>query len=181
MTVSAMLRRQTYISTKGTKKRSGHYPERTEGRATDSPMNLIELLLRLGCNLVAWIVVYTHCLWLATLRITGSEALSDEFWRLLLGFAPVAIGFSFLLSAMNKMPEIARILRVLGIPMAVLLPLAAWPVISALKTSTFGSSPLWGIEIVGWHAWWAPVQLISLVVIAFAIIRVWVTAGESSG
>ncbi|MBT8147631.1 MAG: hypothetical protein KJN90_12310 [Gammaproteobacteria bacterium] len=145
---------------------------------SNTPMNLIELLLRLGCNLVAWIIVYTHCLWLATLRITGNEASSDQFWRLLLGFAPVAIGSSLLLSAMKKMPEIARILRLLGVPMVILLPLAAWPVFSALMTSTFGSAPLWGSEIVAWHSWWAPIQLIALLAITIAAIRAWVLVGD---
>ena len=147
---------------------------------TERPTSLIEVLLRLGCNLVAWMIVYTHCLWLATLRITSCEAASDEFWRLLLGFAPVAIGFSFLLGAMNKMPEIARILRLLGVPMVVLLPLAAWPVFSALVTSTIGSAPICGIEIVGWHFWWAPAQLATLAFITIAVVRPWASAGKYS-
>ncbi|MDA1073133.1 MAG: hypothetical protein O3A63_00035 [Proteobacteria bacterium] len=27
-------------------------------------MSLAETLLRLGCSFVAWLVLYTHCLWL---------------------------------------------------------------------------------------------------------------------
>lgn len=143
-------------------------------------MSLIEVLLRLGCNLVAWMVVYTHIVWLATLRVIGCEAASDQFWRLLLGFAPVAIGFSFLLGAMNKIPEIARILRLLGVPLVVLLPLATWPVVSALRTSTFESSPICGIEIASWHSWWAPVQLVSLLIITISVVRAWTSAENYS-
>ena len=134
-----------------------------------------EVLLRLGCSLVAWMVVYTHCVWLATLRVIECDPASDELWRLLLGFAPVAIGFSFLLGAMNKLPEIARILRWLGLPMVVLIPVASLPVFSTLQTATFGPTPICGAEPALWHPWWAPLQLTTLFFVGFTIIRNWLS------
>ena len=140
-------------------------------------MSVPEVLLRLGCVLVAWMVVYTHCIWLATLGRIGCGPDGDEMWRLLLGFAPITIGFTLLLSAMRRLPEIARILRWAALPLLVLVPVAALPVISAFKSTTFGGMPICH-NIAAWHAWWAPGQFITLVIISVAAIRAWRTAND---
>ena len=135
-------------------------------------MSIPEVLLRLGCVLVAWMVVYTQCIWLATLRTIGCGPDGDEMWRLLLGFSPFAIGFAVLLTAIHALPEIARILRWAALPLVVLVPLAALPVMSALNATTFGGDPICG-DPAAWHRWWAPVQIVTLVSISFAAIRAW--------
>jgi len=136
--------------------------------------SIVEILLRLGSSLVAWMMIYTHTVWLATLRVIDCEATpSDEFWRLLLALAPLAAGLSFLLKSMDVVPDIARILRWFGAPMVILIPLATLPVFEALRNSTLNSSPICGTDGSAWHAWWAPVQLITLLILALNIFRAW--------
>ena len=131
------------------------------------------MLLRLGCSLVAWMVVYTHCIWLATLGAIGCGSAGDELLRLLFGFVPFTIGFSFLLSAINPVAEVARILRWLALPLALLIGVAALPVITFLQESTFGSEPICSSGPAAWHRWWAPAQLLTLSVVGLMAFRVW--------
>ncbi|NOX49687.1 MAG: hypothetical protein GXP16_04020 [Gammaproteobacteria bacterium] len=132
--------------------------------------NIPEVLLRLGCSLVAWMVLYTHCIWLATSRVVGCGPDGDELWRLLLGFAPIALGFSFLISAIQQLPEVAQIMRWLAAPFVLLIPLAIWPVITTFTASTLGSESICNTH-AWWHAWWAPVQLLTLGVITYSLYR----------
>ena len=134
---------------------------------------IAEMLLRLGCSLVGWMVVYTHCIWLGTLRVVGCGPDGDELWRLLLGFVPFAVGFSFLLTSTARFTEVAKILRWLAVPLVVLIPLAALPVFSAISSTTFASQPICGPSLAAWHAWWGPVQLFTLIVVGWRVFRAW--------
>ena len=125
---------------------------------------------------MAWLVLYTHCIWLATLRVVGCTADGNELWRLLMGFAVFAFGFCFLLPAVNRLREVARIMRWLALPFGVLIPLAAWPVMTALQSTTLGGEPICGID-AAWNTWWAPVQLVTLLFIAYGVAHTWKTAG----
>jgi len=118
-------------------------------------------------------VVYTHCIWLVTLGAIGCQGAGDELWRLVLGFAPFTIGFSFLLSAIDRVPEVARILRWLAIPLALLIAVATRPLISALGSATLGSAAICGSEPSAWHGWWAPAQLVTLTVVGLTVFRAW--------
>jgi len=128
------------------------------------------VLLRLGCSLVAWMVLYTHCIWLATLRVVGCGPDGDELWRLLLGFAPIALGFSFLISAIQQQREVAQIMRWLAAPFVLLIPLAIWPVITTFTATTLDSESICNTH-AWWHTWWAPVQLLTLGVITYNLYR----------
>ena len=134
---------------------------------------MAEVLLRLGCTLVGWMVVYTHLIWLATLRVIGCSPDGDEMWRLLLGFAPFAVGFAFLLTALRGLPDVSRILRWLAIPLTVLLPVAAIPVVVALAATTLGNESICGGAQTTWHVWWAPIQFAALLVIGWRAWRAW--------
>lgn len=118
-------------------------------------------------------VVYAHCIWLGTLRVIGCGPDGDELWRLLLGFVPFAVGFAFLLTAIRRLLDVARILRWLAIPLLALIPLAAIPVVSALLTTTLGSQPICGDELAWWHTSWAPVQIVALAIIAWRAYLAW--------
>ena len=142
-------------------------------------MSIPDVLLRLGCVLVAWMVIYAHCIWLATLRTIGCGPDGDEMWRLLLGFIPITIGFALLLTAVRKIPEVARILRWAALPLLILVPIATLPVISALKLTTFGGQPICG-DFAVWHTWWAPGQIITLAFISFAAFRAWGTIDDTT-
>ena len=62
-----------------------------------SIVRVSEALLRLGCGLVAWMVTYAYVLWLGVSSMIGCGTEASEMHRLLLGMAPVTIGFSTLL------------------------------------------------------------------------------------
>jgi len=134
---------------------------------------MAEVLLRLGCSLVAWMVVYTHCIWLATLRLVDCGVAGDELWRVLLGFAPVAVGFAFLLPAVHPIAEVARILRWLAVPLLLLIPLAALPVVAALRVPGTRVEGFCGESPAGWHDWWGPVQIVTLTLVGWLALRVW--------
>ena len=137
-------------------------------------MKIIEVLLRLGCGLVAWMVIYTHCIWTATLFVTGCESDGDSLWRLLLGFAPFTIGFCLLVNVTNKLQEVHKILIWAAVPLVLLIPLALRAIWPTLVNSTLGSYPICdGTPLAGWHFWWAPVQLLVMLVIVAAVGRMW--------
>ena len=65
-------------------------------------------------------------------------------------------------------------LRWLGVPLLLLLPFALrsiWQVfvrVSVTDTAVCGDA-----APAGWHQLWVPVQLLTLVVVAFFVLRVW--------
>jgi len=137
-------------------------------------MTAIEMFLRLGCSLVGWMVLYAYCLWMATLRVIGCGVDGDQFWRLLFGFAPVALGFAALIGLSARLPSIHQILRWGVVPLLVLVPLAVWP-----AWTTFDLVNLQGKGICAaapsssWQLWWAPAQFATLLLISAAAWRAW--------
>ena len=105
-------------------------------------MSLIEVLLRLGCSLVGWMVIYTHCIWTATLAVVGCDPDGDHLWRLLFGFTPLVLGFCFLLNTTHKIPEVHRILIWLSAPLILLVPLAIRGILPTLAGSTVDGGPI---------------------------------------
>ena len=137
-------------------------------------MSVIELLLRLGVSLVAWMILYTHLIWTATLRVTTCGADGDDLWRLILGFAPFTLGFCLLLGASKKLSEVHKILNWLGTPMLLLIPWAAWSMWPTFQQATLqaqGICVAQGGNPAAWHIWWGPVQCVVLLSIAFAVWR----------
>ena len=135
-------------------------------------MNIAEVLLRLGCALVAWIVIITHVVWLGTLRAVGCGPDGDQLWRLLLGFAAVTIGFSFLLDATRRISAVHDILRWGVVPVGFFALFAVLPVLTALTNTTLGGAPICGgAPVPAWHVWWAPVQVLTLSAVAFGCWR----------
>ena len=137
-------------------------------------MRFAEVFLRLGCSLVAWLVLYTYFVCLAALHAMGCGPDGDEMHQLLLGIAPIAGGLAFMLRMTGPFPEIHRILSWLGVPLALLLPFVLnniWIVFS--KTSVHGLSICTGDAPARWQILWAPAQLIAVIVISLLVIRVW--------
>jgi len=137
-------------------------------------MTIAEMLLRLGCSLVAWMVVYAHCLWLATLRIVGCGPDGDAFWWLLLWSAPLAAGFALLVPGSARLPDLHHILRWGVVPLVVLIPLALIPVWSTFATVNLaGAGICEPVPGATWQRVWAPVQLTAIGVIIASALRAW--------
>ena len=138
---------------------------------TGTDMRFAEILLRLGCNLVGWMIIYSHCIWLAVIPQIGCGPEGDEIFRLLLGFSPVAIGAALLLGLAHKLPTVVGYLKWMALPLVLLIPLTVSPVLAALETTTFGSMGFCeSIAASGWQRAWAPIQVVTLLIIVAASI-----------
>ena len=137
-------------------------------------MRFAEVFLRLGSALVAWMVLYAHFLWLAVLFRLGCGPDGAEMHKVLLGLAPLAVGFSFALRATRPLEEIHSMLRWLSIPLLLLTPFIVRSIWRAVDTVVVDESalcsnappPIWQIA-------WAPAQIIAVAVVLFMIFRVW--------
>ena len=145
-------------------------------------MTIAEMLLRLGCSLVAWLVVYAHCLWLGTLRIVGCGPDGDAFWWLLLWSAPLAAGCALLIPVSSRLPDLHRVLRWGFVPLVGLIPLALIPVWSTFATVNLaGAGICEPVPGATWQRVWAPAQLTAIVVIAASALWAWrSTTGASA-
>jgi hypothetical protein len=145
-------------------------------------MRFSEVFLRLGCALVAWMMLYAHFVWLAALGSVGCGPDGDELHRVLLLFVPITIGFAFLLQMTRPLNEIHRILRWLGLPLAALM-LAGTYQVFVIAGSVFVTGQ--GIcspgDAAGWHEIWGTAQLLAIVVCAAMIVRVWRNAAALRG
>jgi hypothetical protein len=137
-------------------------------------MRFAEVFLRLGCALVAWMVLYAHFVWLAALGNIGCGPDGAELHAVLLGMAPVTAGCAFLLRMTRPFEEIHRILRWLGLPLAAFMLAGTYQVL-LISQSVYAS----GLGICStsaalpWHQLWGPVQSLAVIVSAAMIIRVW--------
>ncbi len=69
-------------------------------------MRFSEVLLRLGCHLVGWLIIYSHCIWLGLIPQIGCGPEGEELYRLSLGFSPLVIGAALLLGLANKLTSV---------------------------------------------------------------------------
>jgi len=134
-------------------------------------MRLAEVLLRLGCNLVGWMIIYSHCIWLGVIPQIGCGTEGDELFRLSLGFSPIAIGAAMLLGLAHKLPTVVGYLKWMALPLILLVPLAAIPILTALDTATFGGIGFCdSIAATGWQRAWGPIQAGTLLIIVAASV-----------
>jgi len=129
-------------------------------------VTLAELFLRLGLVLVAWMAVLAHCTWLATLRLIPCQN-DVQPWFLTLLSAPLVAGLALILPHGRRIEGIASTLRLPGLLLVPLVPLALVSLVEPLR-----QGGVCGIA-TGWQAWWAPVQLFVLVLIVASALRAW--------
>ena len=135
-------------------------------------MTFAEVLLRLGSHMVAWLVIYTHCIWLAIIPQVGCGSESDELYRLVLLLAPMALLGSCLLGIAGPLRSVVGYLRWLALPLVVLVPLAARPVAMAFAaTSMEGLGLCSGAAAGFWERVWAPCQALALLSVAVMSVR----------
>ncbi len=144
-------------------------------------MQFSEVFLRLGCALVAWMMLYAHFVWLAALGNIGCGPDGDELHKVLLGLVPITVGFAFLLRMTRPLGEIHRILRWLGLPLAAIMLAGTYHVL-AISRAVYSTGQ--GICSAGaataWHQLWGPAQLLAILVCAAMIIGVWRYASGSA-
>jgi hypothetical protein len=137
-------------------------------------MRFAEVFLRLGCSLVAWMVLYAHFLWLAALGGIGCGPDGDALHKVLLGLVPVTIGFAFLLRTTKPLEEVHRILRWLGLPLAALMLAGTYHVLAITRAVYMTGQAICSSGVAtAWHEFWGPAQLLVIVVAAAMIIRLW--------
>ena len=137
-------------------------------------MRFADVFLRLGSALVAWMVLYAHFLWLAVLFRLGCGPDGAEMHKVLLGLAPLAIGFSFVLRATRPLEEIHSMLRWLSIPLVLLAPFIIRSIWHAVETVVSNESALCAdVPPPIWQIAWAPVQIVTVAIVLLMIFRVW--------
>ena len=137
-------------------------------------MKFAEVFLRMGTALVAWMMLFTHFVWLGVLYVTECGPDGDEMYRLLLGLAPFTVGFAVALRVTGAYPEIHAMLRWLAIPLALLAPFCLRTIFSVVNSvniqgaavCTDGEAPLW-LQI------WAPLQLVTVCIVLYMAVRTW--------
>ncbi|MDH3614690.1 MAG: hypothetical protein OES10_15620 [Gammaproteobacteria bacterium] len=119
-------------------------------------------------------MLYAHFLWLAALYAMGCGPDGNEMHGVLLGLAPIALGFAFLLQVTRPFAEIHSILRWLGAPLLLLLPFAIRSVWQVFQTVNVNNAAICtGGVPATWQTLWVPVQFVTLVLISFLLIRMW--------
>ena len=142
-------------------------------------MRFSEVFLRLGCALVAWMMLYAHFVWLAALGGIGCGPDGDELHRVLLALVPVTIACAFLLRVTGPLEEIHRILRWLGLPLAALMLAGTYQVFAVSRSVYAGGLGICSEQAAGaWHWLWGPAQLLAIVFSAAVIAQMWRRAGN---
>ncbi len=137
-------------------------------------MRFAEVFLRLGCSLVAWMMLYTHFVWLTALGNIGCGPDGDELHRVLLGLAPVTVGCAFLLRMTRPFMEIHRILRWLALPLAAFMLAGTYQAfLIARSVYATGLAICSTSDAAAWHQIWGPVQLLAVIVGTAMLIGVW--------
>jgi len=134
-------------------------------------MRFSEVFLRLGCALVGWMVLYTYSVWLAALGAIGCGPDGDELHRVLIGLAPAAVAAAYLLRMIRPFPDIQRLLRWLGLPLALLiLPaiLNVWEISQVVYVDHLG---ICDGGLAAWQRYWVPVQLFAIAAAALLIVQ----------
>ncbi len=137
-------------------------------------MQFAEVFLRLGCSLVAWMLVFTYTVWLAALHAMSCGPEGDAMHRLLLGLAPFTVAMALLLRMTRPFADVHRMLSWLGIPLLLLLPFAlknTWIVFS--RTNLGGLAVCSDAAATTAQQIWAPLQLVAVIAIAVVVIGVW--------
>jgi len=143
-------------------------------RERNRNVGMAEVFLRLGCALVAWMMLYAHILWLAALYAIGCGPDGDEIHRLLLGLAPFTVGFAWLLRLTRPFTEIHSMLRWLAVPLLLLLPFAARSLWQVFRLVNIDARAICASATPGtWQTLWVPIQLIALLLVAYMIVQVW--------
>ena len=135
-------------------------------------MRFAEVFLRMGSALVAWMMLFTHFVWLAALHVIGCGPDGDYLHRVLLGLAPVTCVFAYLVGVTRPFGETHAIFAWLRVPLGIL-------VLLALRTisGTAGRVNVDGLALCepgapsAWQIYWSPAQFAVCLVVAVLVMR----------
>ena len=142
-------------------------------------MSFAEVVLCLGVAFVAWLVVYMHFVMMFAVQIARCPNGDTGPWLVSLISAVMTIGASFLTAMGSKVPGVGHSLRGMAVPLLLLVPWAGWVVWPFVMPMTIaGIGPCAVIlpdEYSGgagpWTRWWAPVQIVTLVLLTVNSMR----------
>ncbi len=137
-------------------------------------MRFAEVFLRMGTALVAWMMLFTHFVWLAVAHVAGCDPDGDEMHRLLLGLAPFTCGFALLTGVTRKFPDIHAMLRWLFVPLLLLTPFCVrtiWGVFNTVNVA--GQAVCADGQPPVWQQFWAPVQLVTVLTVILVAVHFW--------
>ncbi len=142
-------------------------------------MSFAEIVLRLGVSFVSWLVIYMHLIMLFVVRY--AQCPDTNAWRVSLVSAVFAGGGALALRYGHGVQGSGAAFRYFALPLAVLVPWAAWICLPYLSGTTLGEAGLCeiltGVEdetiIRTWQRLWAPIQLFVLAVLAFNAWYAW--------
>lgn len=137
-------------------------------------MRFAEVFLRLGCSLVAWMILATWVLWLAALHEMACGPDGDHMHQLLLWLAPLALVATVVQRVTRPFADTHRLLTNLGIPLALLLPFALRNVWGAFSRTALAEQSLCSAAPPeSWQLMWAPAQAAILAGVAWMLVREW--------
>ena len=145
-------------------------------------MRFSEIFLRLGASLVGWMVLIAYLMWLAVTRKLDCATSGDELFLLLLYTGPPAALMSLMIQATRPMREIQAILRwLIVVPALLLVPvlLALFEIATGIYLDgdalcAAGTPPTWQLVL-------PVVAALSVIVILFTCVRVFLTSGDKPG
>jgi len=144
-------------------------------------MRFAEVFLRLGSSLVGWMVIYAHFLWLAVLFRLGCGPDGDAVHKVLLGLAPLAVGFALALRATRPIQEVHSILRWLGVPLVLLSPFIGRSIWQAVDTVFVNElSFCAAVPPKAWQIAWAPIQILAVLLVLYMVWRMWRSVSEDT-
>lgn len=142
-------------------------------------MTFAEVVLRIGVTFVAWLMLYMHLIMLTVVRFAQCPEVSA--WRVSMFSGVLALGAAFALHYGHGVRGLSSVFRYFALPLALLVPWAAWIILPYLTGTSFGAThpcdvllaAQTGLVATGWQRAWAPVQLAVLLAIAVSGWRAW--------
>ncbi len=144
-------------------------------------MSFAEIVLRLGVSFVAWMMLFMHFVMVLVIRLAPCTDGDVSPWRVSLVTALLALGAAAALPYGNGVKGMAGVFRYFALPLAVLVPWAAWIVWPYVPGTLLAGTEVCAIATNAaaetgaptWQRAWPAVQLVVLGVVGFSGWRAW--------
>jgi hypothetical protein len=142
-----------------------------------------EVFLRLGCTLVAFMVLIGHLLWLSILPRIDCSTDGASLWFALFGLAPLTFVLALLLLTSRPLTSVVSMLKWGCLPVGLLVPMALLGTLPTFSATTLGGAPICpdisAQALPVWQQVWGPVQLGLIALIAIQTLRYWMMANQA--